>query len=39
MAKKKSDIVLLCMNQLSVWFDDHVVRLTYIDVNMDIVYL
>ena len=28
-----------CMIQLSIWFDRHVVRLTYIDINMDIVYL
>ena len=27
------------MIQLSIWFDRHVVRLTYIDINMDIVYL
>ena len=29
----------LYMIQLSIWFDHHVVRLMYIDFNMDMVYL
>ena len=37
---KLSDIVsLLYIKIHEVWFDRHVVRLTYIDINMDIVYL
>ena len=41
-AKKKSDIVLLfyfAMHDLFIWFDRYVVGLTYIDIDMDIVYL
>ena len=30
---------LQCMIQLSIWFVRHVVRVKYIDINMDIVYL
>ena len=30
---------LQCMNQLSIWFDRHMVRLTYIDIDTDKVYL
>ena len=34
-------LTLQCMIQLSIWFDRHVhvVRLLYIDINMDTVYL
>ena len=32
-------LALQCMIQQSIWFDRHEVRLTYIDVNMDIGYL
>ena len=27
------------MMQISIWFDRHVVRLTYIDIYMDTIYL
>ena len=40
--QKDSDIVLLfyiVMHDPTIWFERNVVRLTYIDINMGIVYI